>query len=203
MLNFKLEVCEPMGNDKKRKIPFDNHYSSTSEKVEYESKAEEPVVHSPHVHEDRSAAKARRATLKERSKSFDETSQVKKTNSGRRNKRPRSNSESEIRARAPLWTDQEEIFLVGAVMKRFFKYGSLASSRKTENDVWVSIKDSFDQMVKEHGQANQAVRTKNALSRHFKFMKSTQDPRRPKFYELYKKYEERYGKGGMFEGLDV
>lgn len=202
-LNFKLEVSAPKENEKKRKIPYENYYFSHSGEVEYESKAEEPAVEIPRVQADIARAESRRAALKQRSKSFDGANQPKKASpvTGRRNKRPRSNSESEIRTRAPLWTDQEEIFLVGAVMRRFFKYGSLASSRKTENDVWDSIKLSFDQMVRDHGRVDQAVRSKNALSRHFKFMKSTQNPERPKFYELYKKYEERYGKGSMFEGL--
>lgn len=191
-------------NDRKRKIQEDSYYYTPEAGFEYESKVEDARDEVPVLQvSSRCATRSRRLGNKPRSISFDEAKESRRVSPavGRRNKRPRSNSDSEVRTRAPLWTEQEEVFLVGSVMKRFFQYGSLASSRKTENDVWDSIKLSFDHMVKDHGREGQPVRSKNALSRHFKFMKSTQDPSRPKFYHLYKKYEERYGKGSMFEGL--
>jgi len=92
------------------------------------------------------------------------------------------------------WSYEEEVFLVGAVMTRFFTYGSLTSARRnTDNTVWKSIKRTFDltrsQYARSHGNSSPRRRSENALHRHWKLMKAS---KRPQFYEMWKKFEKEY-----------
>lgn len=92
------------------------------------------------------------------------------------------------------WSKEEEAFLVGAVMQRFFSYGSLTSSRRTEEDnVWEYIKNVFDERREKYSQAIGKLppreRTQNALQRHWKLMKSSSNR---SFYSLYKLWEKLY-----------
>ena len=93
------------------------------------------------------------------------------------------------------WSREEEAFLVGAIMQRFFSYGSLTSSRRSDEDnVWEYIKTVFDERREKYalaiGKLPPRERTQNALQRHWKLMKSSSNR---SFYALYKLWEKLYG----------
>mmetsp|Transcript_5163 Transcript_5163/g.6878 ORF Transcript_5163/g.6878 Transcript_5163/m.6878 type:complete len:344 (+) Transcript_5163:749-1780(+) len=75
------------------------------------------------------------------------------------------------------WSYQEEVFLVAAVMERFFQRGSLASSRGDNgaSECWTSIKKFFDGLRHKYaetkGKRIKVLRSPQALARHFKVMK--------------------------------
>ena len=77
------------------------------------------------------------------------------------------------------WSYEEEVFLVAALMERFFKRGSLASTRMDAgiNECWTSIKQTYDfikynyENVIAKKQISRVVRSARALTRHFKVMK--------------------------------
>lgn len=80
------------------------------------------------------------------------------------------------------WSHEEEVFLVVAVLDRFFRRGSLASSGKGANaqgvDCWAEIKAMYDKICAAWGELAEnkvlpplIARSTSALSRHFKIMK--------------------------------
>lgn len=78
------------------------------------------------------------------------------------------------------WTHEEEVFLVGAVMDRFFRRGSLSSTRGSDktgsDDCWPCIKMAYDRAWDNYCRINDAVqrpteRTANHLARRYKVMK--------------------------------
>ena len=78
------------------------------------------------------------------------------------------------------WTHEEEVFLVGAVMDRFFRRGSLSSTRGSDktgsDDCWPCIKMAYDRAWDNYCRVNDAVqrpteRTANHLARRYKVMK--------------------------------
>mmetsp|Transcript_5734 Transcript_5734/g.6925 ORF Transcript_5734/g.6925 Transcript_5734/m.6925 type:complete len:348 (+) Transcript_5734:231-1274(+) len=90
---------------------------------------------------------------------------------------PRKGGKAESRWKS--WSREEEIFLVGAVMDRFFKRGSLSSTRADDNgtdDCWSYIKAKYDLAWKNYeartGKTIPPERSMNALSRHYKVMKA-------------------------------
>lgn len=98
---------------------------------------------------------------------------------GTRLKRGRTSSAGKDESRWKSWTREEEVFLVGAVMDRFFKRGSLSSTRADESnsdDSWSVIKNYYETAWKNYymktGIAIPTDRPANALSRHYKVMKA-------------------------------
>lgn len=81
------------------------------------------------------------------------------------------------------WSHEEEVFLVVAVLDRFFRRGSLASSGKSNTkaqgaDCWGEIKELYDTICTAWMQLPENVvkpelilRSTTALCRHFKIMK--------------------------------
>lgn len=91
----------------------------------------------------------------------------------------RTNSAAKDESRWKSWTREEEVFLVGAVMDRFFKRGSLSSTRadeSTSDDSWSVIKNYYETAWKNYSRRTGVTiptdRPANALSRHYKVMKS-------------------------------
>lgn len=85
--------------------------------------------------------------------------------------------------RVNSWNEHEEIILVGVVVDRFIKRGSLVSPRRAgpgaqavENDCWSIIKRTYDlaweRFTHVSGIERPMERTVNALSRHYKVMRS-------------------------------
>uniref|UniRef100_A0A7S3PH89 Uncharacterized protein n=1 Tax=Aplanochytrium stocchinoi TaxID=215587 RepID=A0A7S3PH89_9STRA len=85
-------------------------------------------------------------------------------------------------ARWNSWSHEEEVFLVAAVMDRFFRRGSLASATKGQGtgntDCWEDIKAYYDKacnawtaLEENRGTARPVQRSTSALCRHFKIMK--------------------------------
>eukprot|EP00924_Labyrinthula_sp_SR-Ha-C_P007746 snap_masked-scaffold_28-processed-gene-2.7-mRNA-1 protein AED:0.08 eAED:1.00 QI:0/0/0/0.5/1/1/2/0/316 len=89
-------------------------------------------------------------------------------------------------SRIKVWQHKEEVFLIGCVMDRFFKRGSLASTRKDvknakkrkveekdeDADCWGYIKKKFDQAwIRFEGKID-VDRSPASLARHYKVMKS-------------------------------
>lgn len=75
------------------------------------------------------------------------------------------------------WSHEEEVFLVGAILQRFFRRGSLSSTRTgSDSDCWTSIKATYDLAWRNYtaltGKQPPPIRSPNALSRHFKVMKA-------------------------------
>ena len=77
------------------------------------------------------------------------------------------------------WTQQDEVFLIAAVVNRFLKTGSLASPRGSADQAcWRSIHENFEwlqlQAYKMGGQKPRPKRTVTALLRRFKLIKEHQ-----------------------------
>lgn len=96
------------------------------------------------------------------------------------------------------WSELEETFLVAAVMDWFFRHGSLTPARKKgagPGTVWTFIKEKFDTWLVTYanifGRALPHHRSSKALSRHYKTMKTHENPR---FYQLYKTFVSQYEK---------
>lgn len=80
------------------------------------------------------------------------------------------------------WSHKEEVFLIGAVLERFFRVGSLSSKpnsqpkTKDSNECWDDIKDIYDIAWQNHSMITNIPapyeRSANALARHYKVMKS-------------------------------
>lgn len=80
------------------------------------------------------------------------------------------------------WSHKEEVFLIGAVLERFFRVGSLSSKpnsqpkSKDSNECWDDIKDIYDVAWRNHSIITNIPapyeRSANALARHYKVMKS-------------------------------
>lgn len=102
------------------------------------------------------------------------TPKVEKT--PRSKKRQRKDSDTQAHdSKWKSWSRIEETFLVGAVMERFFKRGSLSSSRG-DDDCWLFIKETYDLAWEKYealdGEQIPRVRSQQALSRHYKVMKT-------------------------------
>ena len=110
------------------------------------------------------------------------------------------------------WSHEEKTFLVGAVVDRFFRIGSLSSrkSADSDGDCWNFIKATYDaywdKYTSHTGIERPCERTAAALSRHYKVMKakiSSNDQKgitRYTFREFYKDFELIYNKiNPMFE----
>lgn len=109
-------------------------------------------------------------------------------------------------ARWKSWAHEEEVFLVGAVMDRFFRRGSLSSTRGTEDtgtdDCWAFIKASYDKAWEKYtlrtGEKKPTERSVAALSRHYKVMKARisaadlQGDSSESFREYYNEFEMMY-----------
>ena len=104
------------------------------------------------------------------------------------------------------WSHVEEVFLVGAVMERFFRAGSLTSKAtkaddRDSNECWADIKGIYDYAWRVHAdRANTRVpmdRPANTLSRHYKVMKSKLSDVRTSagsnFRDYYNEFQEVYG----------
>lgn len=77
------------------------------------------------------------------------------------------------------WSLDEEVLLVGIVVDRFIKRGSLVSARSKgsrDNDCWTTIKRTYDlawsRFEESSGTKQPTQRTLNALCRHYKVMRS-------------------------------
>jgi len=97
----------------------------------------------------------------------------------RRNSATSTLSTGKNDSRWKSWSREEEIFLVGVVMDRFFKRGSLSSTRadgKANDDCWSYIKAKYDEAWTSYQAiSNKTIpqeRSLNALSRHYKVMKA-------------------------------
>lgn len=106
------------------------------------------------------------------------------------------------------WPHIEEVFLIGAVMERFFTRGSLSSSKKKEDGehCWTSIKNIYDHAWKTHlartGDTREFLcRSANALARHYKVMKErimhNQYSENRDFRQFYFEWENRYNKDNV------
>ena len=109
-------------------------------------------------------------------------------------------------ARWKSWAHEEEVFLVGSVMDRFFRRGSLSSTRGTEDtgtdDCWAFIKASYDKAWEKYtlrtGEKKPTERSVAALSRHYKVMKARisaadlQGDSSESFREYYNEFEMLY-----------
>mmetsp|Transcript_12368 Transcript_12368/g.16047 ORF Transcript_12368/g.16047 Transcript_12368/m.16047 type:complete len:293 (+) Transcript_12368:164-1042(+) len=112
------------------------------------------------------------------------------------------------------WSPDEEIFLVGVVMDRFFKRGSLSSTRadgKGNDDCWSYIKSKYDEAWKNYktltGKSIPQERSLNALSRHYKVMKArisqadmSGEGKVEDFKSYYDKFQEEYNIGNCLIG---
>lgn len=100
------------------------------------------------------------------------------------------------------WSKEEEIFLVGAVLDRFFARGSLSSTKQENADTskkncWDTIKATYDSCFRKYsaqvGTPIPPMRTENALSRHYKVMKERSLSKNHKnsvnFRALYEEWE--------------
>lgn len=108
-------------------------------------------------------------------------------------------------SRRSNWSHVEEVFLVGAVMERFFRAGSLTSkSNKGEdgdsNECWADIKGIYDFAWRVHSDRSNTrapmERSANTLSRHYKVMKSKLSDLRTSggknFRDYYNEFQEIY-----------
>ena len=93
------------------------------------------------------------------------------------------------------WTQQDEVFLIAAVVNRFLKTGSLASPRGSADQAcWTSIHENFEwlqlQAFKMGGQKARPKRTVTALLRRFKLIKEHQTSKKSirALYHDWKKY---------------
>eukprot|EP00924_Labyrinthula_sp_SR-Ha-C_P009151 maker-scaffold_2-snap-gene-14.32-mRNA-1 protein AED:0.31 eAED:0.31 QI:136/1/1/1/0.5/0.33/3/164/319 len=109
------------------------------------------------------------------------------------------------------WSHAEEVFLVAAVLDRFFRRGSLASNGKhpAEKDCWDDIKEYYDRicaawhkLAENVNQPSLIHRSTSALSRHFKIMKvkaTEGDKKRDRsgnFRQYLREWDEKYNRGG-------
>lgn len=104
------------------------------------------------------------------------------------------------------WSHEEKTFLVGAVVDRFFRIGSLSSRKSgdSDGDCWNFIKSTYDtywdKYTSHTGIKRPCERTAPALSRHYKVMKakiSSNDQKgitRYTFRDFYKDFELIYNK---------
>lgn len=93
------------------------------------------------------------------------------------------------------WTQQDEVFLIAAVVNRFLKTGSLASPRGSGDQAcWKSIHENFEwlqhQAFKISGQKARPKRTVTALLRRFKLIKEHQTSKKSirALYHDWKKF---------------
>mmetsp|Transcript_10924 Transcript_10924/g.12511 ORF Transcript_10924/g.12511 Transcript_10924/m.12511 type:complete len:344 (-) Transcript_10924:85-1116(-) len=104
------------------------------------------------------------------------------------------------RDRWDSWIHLEEVMLIGCVVERFLKFGSLVSVRKKgENgvevdDCWQDIKSCYDNAweiyQQKSGESRPCERSSNALSRHYKVMKARRRPCGRLANELGKYFDE-------------
>lgn len=130
--------------------------------------------------------------------------------SGMTREMPRKD-EYRVLANCPRWRSWphiEEVFLIGAVMERFFTRGSLSSSKKKEDGehCWTSIKNIYDHAWKTHlsrtGDTREFLcRSANALARHYKVMKErimhNQYSENRDFRQFYFEWETKYNKDNV------
>lgn len=102
------------------------------------------------------------------------------------------------RSRSNCWSHIEEVFLVGAVMSRWWTRGSLAAARTgntNQDSCWDDIKETYDKNWLNYKKSKSpAERSANALSRHFKVMKtrisnSRGGPKEDSFQNYYLEWE--------------
>lgn len=119
---------------------------------------------------------------------------------------PNASTSTGKEARWKSWAHEEEVFLVGSVMDRFFRRGSLSSTRGTEDtgtdDCWAFIKASYDKAWEKYtlrtGEKKPTERSVAALSRHYKVMKARisaadlQGDSSESFREYYNEFEMLY-----------
>lgn len=92
------------------------------------------------------------------------------------------------------WSHVEEVFLVGAVMDRWFKRGSLSPTRKiVKVDCWEEIRQTYQNRMTnysiENGLQFAVNRATTALSRRFKILKATSSK---DLRNLYLEWEIKY-----------
>ena len=105
----------------------------------------------------------------------------------------------EVQSRTPkrsnLWTYEEEVFLVAAVMECFLRRGSLTSNRGRDG-CWSEIKSFFDLFITNYNKIHSrnkkpgTERASSALYRHFKTLKEriSKDPRKD-LREYYHRFQ--------------
>eukprot|EP00924_Labyrinthula_sp_SR-Ha-C_P009046 maker-scaffold_2-snap-gene-11.50-mRNA-1 protein AED:0.01 eAED:0.01 QI:0/1/0.5/1/0/0/2/133/335 len=111
----------------------------------------------------------------------EEVGKKRRNSTPKKSMKRRRSSHSKVNddTRWKSWTREEEVFLVGGVMNRFFKRGSLSSTRaddKSNDDCWSYIKNFYDKAWENYeamgGIAKPTDRSVNALTRHYKVMKA-------------------------------
>lgn len=110
--------------------------------------------------------------------------------------------------RSNLWTFEEEVFLVAAVMECFLRRGSLTSN-KGRDGCWKDIKSYFDMFLrnynkKQNKQKNPgATRAASALYRHFKTLKEriSKDPSKD-LRQYYSKFQNDFNKNDCLLNLE-
>lgn len=110
-----------------------------------------------------------------------------------------------------LWTELEEVFLVGLVFDALYKRGSLAPSkheRQEKDKCWQKLKQKYDVAVSRYAFLTRSststkecfTRTKLALLRHFKVLKAqvsedkSDDEEVPFFKKLHLQWDNDYNK---------
>lgn len=109
----------------------------------------------------------------------------------------RPHSDRNQNARVNSWTHVEEVFLVGAIMSRWFLRGSLSPNRKENkgDNCWEEIRQnyesSWDEYCTRSGVTRPLHRTSSALTRHFKIMKMNLE-KGQSLRDFYLEWELRY-----------
>ena len=136
------------------------------------------------------------------------TPSLQRSSEGLKEKDKERKDEYRVLANCPRWRSWphiEEVFLIGAVMERFFTRGSLSSSKKKEDGehCWTSIKNIYDHAWRTHlertGDTREFLcRSANALARHYKVMKErimhNQYSENRDFRQFYFEWETKYNK---------
>ena len=115
-------------------------------------------------------------------------------------------------SRRSNWSHAEEVFLVGAVMERFFRAGSLTSkSNKGEdgdgNECWADIKAIYDLAWQIHSDRSNTrapmERSANTLSRHYKVMKAKLSDARTSGGKNFRDYHNEFQEAYAFQGVSL
>lgn len=112
--------------------------------------------------------------------------------------------QTQVQSRTPkrsnLWTYEEEVFLVAAVMECFLRRGSLTSNRGRDG-CWSEIKSFFDLFITNYNKVLKrskkpgTERASSALYRHFKTLKEriSKDPSKD-LREYYHRFQFEYNR---------